>query len=55
MSEEDKKITVWKYFAKGEHINNAKCLLCSAVLNINQRLRTVKKRFNDAFEKKPLI
>lgn len=39
MSGEDEKVTVWKYFAKGEHLDNAKCLLCSAVLKISQRSR----------------
>lgn len=32
----DEKVTVWKYFAKGEHLDNAKCLMCSAILKISQ-------------------
>jgi hypothetical protein len=35
----DKTVTVWTYFEKGKNSENAKCLLCSAVLKLSQRSR----------------
>lgn len=34
-----KTVTVWTYFEKGKNSENAKCLLCSAVLKLSQRSR----------------